>query len=404
MENNEFLSASEKLTAFLDGELDASESGSLFYEIAQNPDLQEEMKDLVQIRNSFRNAQIAPPPEMKNKIMAGVGLAVPIANAGRVAFGVMLMSFFKKNYVSIMLGIALLSIGYYSFRSNSNLTENVENNSYPLISTESITQDQSIRNKRETGVNNNTNINIPPVIADPTDKIVESNKKSSSNQSIINDENRKIENTFDEINSVKSTIHGNINPSQIANYNNHSINLSPDFTSLNSGLKMNLGNILSNISLQLRISNGKSYPNPEIAGNNAFVNDFSISLMYGLNENNSLGIEFGRESFMMEFQGYEGDILYLYPQRYNAFNWGAFYQYRFNQLQIAESLTPFARIYFGGTNVGPMSRISIGTNYILTHNVSLNAGFDYTALLYSHLGNYFNTNKISWSIGLSLGL
>ena len=51
MSEHEFLSASEQLTSFLDGELDSTETSSLFYELAQNPELQEEMKDLILIRN-----------------------------------------------------------------------------------------------------------------------------------------------------------------------------------------------------------------------------------------------------------------------------------------------------------------------------------------------------------------
>jgi anti-sigma factor RsiW len=65
----EHSSYSERLHAFLDGELDASDTGDLFYVLARNQELQAEMRQLVALRNAFPKPLLQPPAALKENIL-----------------------------------------------------------------------------------------------------------------------------------------------------------------------------------------------------------------------------------------------------------------------------------------------------------------------------------------------
>ncbi|HPU24119.1 MAG TPA: hypothetical protein PL149_08225, partial [Candidatus Kapabacteria bacterium] len=60
---NDFLNInySEKIVAFLDGELDAAERESLFLTMASSPQLQEEMRQQIIISQSLKKSLLIPP-------------------------------------------------------------------------------------------------------------------------------------------------------------------------------------------------------------------------------------------------------------------------------------------------------------------------------------------------------
>lgn len=395
MENNEFISASEKLNAFIDGELDAAESGTLFYEMASNPELQDEMKELLLIKNSFKNKMVTPPPALKNKVFAGLGMANSKNNAGKVAAGILFLSFLKRHYLSIVLGLALVFVGYFAF-SPDDENQITNKNAIPISNSYDSTPSES--DISNTSSNSEQNIAVSNVIPAKTTK-KSAAKQSTKNAEAITEQIQNIAVANDESSDVYK-----INSSNFANNGLQFTTKRQKYDLMNWIYSEKVANILGNFSIQFRVADGTSYPSPNIPTNTGIINDFAVSVLYSFNKNSSIGVEFGRENFLMEFEGYEGDLLYRYPQSFNALNWGAFYQYQFNQFSIAESLIPYSRIFVGGTNVGPLARLSLGANYLLTENVSINASADYGILVYSHLGNYFNTQKLSWSIGLSLGL
>lgn len=398
MNNNEYLSASEKLSAFIDGELDSAESGNLFYEMASDTELQEEMKELLLIKNSFKNKIIAPPPVLKNNIVAGLGLAGAANNATKIAAGVLLLNFLRHNSISLVLGLALLIVAYLAFapseENNLVLETNIPISNSSEAIPEAATEQSSLAKAQG-------NENISSIIIDNSNKSDDIIPSKKSSENIITNDNEK--SNLSPLDKQSPDIL-KINSAYFSDNNTLIADNKPKYDLMNWLYSKKIANILGDFSIQFRVADGKSYPSPDVKTNQGRINDFAVSLLYKLNQNSSIGIEFGRENFLMEFEGYEGDFLYRYPQSFNAMNWGAFYQYEFEQLSISQNLIPYSRLFIGGTNVGPLARISIGTNYMLSHNLALNASADYGILVYSHLDNYFNTQKFSWSIGLSLGL
>ncbi|MCX6147202.1 MAG: hypothetical protein NTW25_08125 [Candidatus Kapabacteria bacterium] len=91
------LTASEKIMMLLDGELPKSDTGSLFYEIAQNDELQDELYGHLKLKNLYVDKVPAPPEDLKRRLYAGVGLT----GAGMVAASSYIGE--STNYVSTLL-------------------------------------------------------------------------------------------------------------------------------------------------------------------------------------------------------------------------------------------------------------------------------------------------------------
>ena len=59
------MSSSEQLNMLLDGELHSAEAPGLFYELSQNHELQEEMFELIKLKNMMKVQQPAPKDKLK---------------------------------------------------------------------------------------------------------------------------------------------------------------------------------------------------------------------------------------------------------------------------------------------------------------------------------------------------
>ncbi|MCU0331177.1 MAG: hypothetical protein MUC47_09430, partial [Candidatus Kapabacteria bacterium] len=81
MENLTPLTNDVALYAFMDGELDVLHEQSLFNELAANPDLRSEMKDLLSIRNAVHRDIIVPPTTSEASILAAAGLSPSVSAA-----------------------------------------------------------------------------------------------------------------------------------------------------------------------------------------------------------------------------------------------------------------------------------------------------------------------------------
>ena len=398
MSEHEFLSASEQLTSFLDGELDSTETSSLFYELAQNPELQEEMKDLILIRNSFRNSRKIPPANLKQNILATTGLSSGVRTAaglGTAAF--FLKSFLRRPYIAGLLGIAAIATTIF-FLTDTPEVETAKQLNVPVSSSE-VVEDNSSTDNSMAGIaeeeRSSTNSETSSFATN-----FKSGKNVSGGKDVFVEKNSN-----DLQPARQNVIPLEVYMSPFANRENM-VNVpggAPSMKGVPQIFGEDVADFLQHLSLNFRIADGASYPNPDLNSNSAILNDFAVAIMYNANSNNSFGIEFGRENFLMEFEGFEGELLYRYPQSYNAFVFGLAYQYQFSDFDFVRGVSPYARFFAGGTKIGPVGKVSTGLYYNLTHNVVLNAGAEYGILAYSYTDNIFTTQKIGWTVGLSLG-
>jgi hypothetical protein len=402
LDNN--LSASELLTAFIDGELEAADTQMLFYQLANDAELQNEMQDLLAIRTGFSNSSVLPPPDLRNAILKNT--VYQKGFSGKIA---LIPAFLGKYAFKISASVAsLILIGLFSFwlvnynvDSEADLVHNNLNSDNVTTLNPDLSENISSTGKQ---VKNNSGNALTEVKTENSNNIM----ILSNSPDVVDDE--VMNNDF-----VSETIDNSGALNKIDFANNYSLQVLPpqktidrkdyiNFYNLSSTFNKILEKVSFNINKQSLFSN----PNPVINNENKpLVNDFSININYKLNDRNYFGVEFGREYFPMQFKGTEiinnREVEYEYPQSYNALWAGMTYTYNFDNI-FSNRLTPYSKLTAGATSLGPVAKISFGTNYYLNDNIGIYAGLKYGALFYSFQNNIFITNKYGIDYGLIIRL
>lgn len=165
--------------------------------------------------------------------------------------------------------------------------------------------------------------------------------------------------------------------------------------------------ILNRLNLQFNWY-GLSKSNPSFKPVNSktgILNDFSLFLMYKLTDKTSVGLSFGYDNFLMQYEGWEGNTKYRYKQEYSTPWIGCNINHRFEPiLTFADyfEVSPFVQLNTAYANVGIYTQASAGLDLGISANTSLLIGFNSGWLLYKY-ENYEFTNKNGLSIGLKYG-
>ncbi len=399
--NEEFLTASEQLISFLDGELDTEQTSALFSELANNSELQKEMKDMVSIRNAFRNAQLTPPESLKHSILINTGMQ-KATFMNQIKAGAGLLAAFWALFTSkTATAIYLLAIGagiWFAFQNekdsvsiNNNTAQNVISNANTdqLNNNSRSLNNISIANSSEIA-NNNTISSNNSIAKAKSIKVINSNSNSSLNTDIT-----EMQKPIDILSDAKLT-----------QSKNSSLTFAPKQNFWNiPGLDLYINpDFLNNLSININTFNGLSFPEQRLTNlNNPLLNNFSIGLMYDFKNNFSIGLEAGFENYAMQFEGYEGDILYQYMQNYNSAWGGIAIQYTFSPVIWLDETQPYLKTLIGANELGPVLKMAAGGKYYITPNFAFVGGLEFSSFLYQNSGNTFSTNKLGYTLGAMFG-
>ena len=395
------MTTKEKLSAFVDGELQPEDTGNLFYEIASNQELQNELRELILIKNALKNLSVTPPAYIKNNILNNTVYSDNIF-IKIVSSLALLWNFILSHKLSTASLIIIFSgITYFSLIKNNeikknNLTENKkELSQIPEISSFAINQPNEITD----------NLNDKKLIKHPLKS--KNLKNYSYNQNIINSEHYENlildKENIDQQNynfySIYPSNYDLLNPniSRFGNSNDHLFNVNSK------------NRFLNKFSFNLRNFDGISYPNFVIENSkNTLIKNFSVGLTYHINFNHSIGICIANENFLMEFTRYEGDILYNYKQNVDLFWYGLIYNYMFDELYNT-GFRPDVSFVSGLNKLGPIIKIGTGLNYYFTDYFSIRLGLDAGTFIFSNgdktdNNKIFTTTKIGYNLGLNIGL
>ncbi|PKL84894.1 MAG: hypothetical protein CVV22_10545 [Ignavibacteriae bacterium HGW-Ignavibacteriae-1] len=411
MKEHEFLKPDEKLTAFIDGELSKEELGTLFYELAQNPDMQEEFNQLMLIKNTFRNKQMAAPDFLKEKILTKVGLATPTL-IERIFSPAFYSAIFAGSWLRIAsVSSLVLLIGLMIFSkfndSNSNsemrqilLTSESSAPQYPIMSSQSEDETVSTNSANNSSTSrrvnsqsglaaSNRNAVVIPVQDDLSDELAQ----------LLNNDNLSAKES--NFRAIDNSHPYNANYFDFGGANSYGVVQSPNYTSL--------GRFLSNVSLSFKKFGAYSFPNFDLAASNEpIMNNFSIGANYKVGKNHSVGFAVGQENFMMQFDQQEGEIIYDYKQSYNSTWYAGTYKYVFAEIGNSGVIPEF-NLLMGASNVGPLGKLGGGIGYMISDNFVVNVGLDYSAMFYPSRGDWkngkwFMTQKLGYSIGIGASL
>ncbi len=404
------MTLSEKISCFVDGELSTDESTNLFYELANKPEYQNELRQMLLIKNTFKNTMISAPVNLKSNVLKNTvnkdSYYSKLANALSLLI----------TYILSKGSLTYAGIGILTLTAMILISDSIDNNS-PNQSTNSML----------------LNTNIPDISSKEIltqnpkqdNNIINTDSKTKENQlahSAYTTNNPNIKHRFTDIkidNIYAQKINDNTNniSEQVIENINHSDFTKNNYTNFDfdksgaSEIYYNNSNnrFLNKISLSLKKFDGTSFPNFNLPNQNSdILNNFSLALNYNIDYNQSIGLVLGFENFLMNYNKLEGDILYNYRQNYNTQWLGLQYNYTLDQ--IAESgLRPNLNLIAGATNIGPILKIGAGVTYHINDYFSLTAGVESGWLFYSNNGNLingdlYNTQKIGYNIGLNLGL
>lgn len=168
-----------------------------------------------------------------------------------------------------------------------------------------------------------------------------------------------------------------------------------------------MGNFLENFDITLNYYGiGANFPNISVSNSVSQVRDISMSLMYKINDRNSLGIAAGNDMFFLRYNLTEGRIIKDTKQELQTVWFGAGYRYQFPKLfTIAESIeaAPYAQANMAYAKIGMYSQLNAGLKLGFDSRSALILGMNSGMLLYK-ADDWNTSGKIGFNVGLEFGL
>lgn len=428
LKNEEYYS--QRISEYLDGELGSLETGELFNEISNNPSLQEELKDQINLRSLFQQELLPPPKHSRFFLLGKLNLQRSAAIIGLIAtlFSEIKKVIFNPAFGAAVFGAALFIFGYFFTQNVKENETNLSKIDKQLLSENINTEEKNTKNddfikqnseqnkikaniitgKKEVSTNkdNNLNQNKPLIIAELTSpknltktdnsQVMSNNDyqdltlKNPSNSVQNQQQNKQVAFEFREIpssNFVKDLFMLNL----IYDYSKKMDVNYFDFSFLD---KMSLSIIKS-----ANYSNIKTNLEPLT---NPLLNNYSLALAYNINKNNSFSIEYGQENYPQKFSGYINGMAADINQVYTAQWYGLAYQYTFHSSNERLLLNPFFKVLGSATKIGPLFKSSFGLSYHINDKLLLTAGVEGSLLLYQFQNQSYNTQKYGFFYGVRI--
>lgn len=390
---NSPLSYSELLSAFLDGELDESATTALFYTLAHDQDLQLEMRQLIAVRNGFRGGLLTPPEALKYDLQRRLGFPEPVLTPIAAATSTSPVARIAQGKPFLMF-ITALTASLLTFLMIHTVSE--PNRPAPLAPRLDMflpaqTHNTSVYSHGRTVSTGTSHQRRQQWIAEPARPVVAERNTSPAGQ-ILSDDGSLIEQVHQwqpeavaitpELPTVTPAVH--LQPAT-----------TDEETSLFSASK---NTSERNFSLSLRGFAGRSFPAIDLEPlAEPPVNNIAAGLLYQLDDHHTLGIELGQENLLQRYEGIRNGTGITIEQNYLALWGGVSYRYT---LTPSQALQPFGGIVLGGTQTGPMGRLTLGVAYQLG-SVSLTAGVEGMLHAFRYQNRWFSTQKINATYGVS---
>ena len=410
MSEFDYMSPSEQLVALLDGELHASEATPLFLELTHNPELQDEMHELLTLKQFFGVPHSAPPDHLKKNILlsTGLGTATAVISSGAASSPIsrFWMGLVGSRGMMMLLSAILGSLATILFVNLGNggggsFQKAPLNSSFNAIN--AVAKVDDLTNNQKVIVT--AQQSRTPLISSFIEK---------EDIPVVDDDISLNHSSNDGNNDINSSYNSPTVPViLLADLTDSSFPRKIHVLPLNELSKINLLQQIdedesyydhSNMFLQLRGFTARSIPEFNLSPLDAPVlNNIGIGLFYRLDRHISVGLEVGQESLLQKYEGIDKEgIPTQWQQNYMAFWTGIAGQYNFNHLTNIPELQPFTRIFIGGTKVGPMLRAILGLKYNYQNTLDIFSGVETTALFYRFQGNTFTTQKIGLTFGGSV--
>lgn len=384
MPMNEFpltpLQPDEALYAFLDGELEQHHEQPLFDELAAQPELRTEMKDLLAIRNAVHRDAVFPPPQ------TDMGLApIPLAAAAGVA------SSTSSAWPAVISGIGGVIVGAVAvavLMSGGNQPPSVAANGIAGQTAPApervVVIDTVVVTRRVTAPQMPTATPPPPA----TDVVASEPSTDASAPAPAIDAEQAVIASVQPLSAV----------TRIASASEQTFQTASTIAQPAAPLPVRLGFR----SLASGLSTNEAQPN---SVQSALLPNTAFSLTIPLADDHRFGIEMGSESFRQAFSGFDGYRTAEWLQTPVLFWLGATYIFEPMSLEVLPGLRPFGNASVGTVFAqGPIARGTVGLAYQPIGPIRFTVGVDAAALMYSFQGSWFTSTKLGLSYGLTIDM
>ena len=413
---------SQKISEYLDGELDSLETGELFKEISNNPTLQDELKEQIHLRSLFQQELLPPPKESRFVLLGKLNLQRSAAIIGLIAtfFSEIKKVIFNPAFGAAIFGVALFIFGYFftqNVKENDNNASKIEKQ---ILSENTDTKNNDLRQQ-------NSNQNMQKLGANTENNRVKQNKPKITNLTI----NNSLNNQENKIKLEKKQVVGNNNYQDLtltntsnAPHNQEQLsqvtyefreiptaNFSKDLFKLNLSYDYSRKSDVNYFDfsfldrMSLSIVKSANYSNVQTnlePLTNPLLNNYSLSLAYNFDKNNSISLEYGQENYPQKYSGYVNGIAANINQIYTAQWFGISYQYNLDLPKENLLVNPYVKVLGSATKIGPLFKSSMGLAYHLNDKLLITAGVEGSILIYQFQNQSYNTKKYGFFYGARL--
>lgn len=409
------MSSSEQLNMLLDGELHSAEAPGLFYELSQNHELQEEMFELIKLKNMMKVQQPAPKDKLKAGILAGIGLSgagtiYTAANSTGSAFlsGKLLIGGAAAVLSSILTFFTVTGFGGNDSgdpqpgRNNRGMAS-VRQAGIPSVSSTETSgtngtlpvKENTVERVRIVYVERERPQSVSPGISSGNGQAVAPEEMKISSVDMKNIEKPYNDNMLTEGTYVIAPVFkssGRMRNEDFERSGEEYLFMQSAGEEPLSGLKLEFRGFSSNHFQELNLP----------LANDPAINNISMGLFYDLNERYSAGLEFGQENFYQKFIGINGTKTFPIEQNSVQF-WGVgVFRYSAGRLEALGGVQPFAQVGLGSTNAALMSRFAGGLRYDFSNKFGVFAAMELTSLYYKSNSVWNTTNKAGLTYGITL--
>lgn len=449
---------------YLDSEITSTSEEVLFKELSSNNELRSEFNTQLQLHLVAQNdiSTISTPIESTNMIFSTLGFNIP-SSSYLNAVNATKTTFFNRHMNTILASISTAFIASLimflmmdnsdvkslaidkSIKNDVSINSNNSNISKAIVSSSSVDEVPNNGNNNINSVSNNdksnTNLNYSNLMMKQNSSSQNFDKNSKNNferniksdSKLVNSKNDlSLKNEFvsNNDNNDNSNIElFNLNNSSINNINNLTQNsisvmknsskgenatLHNSFSGRfnnNNNNNIDFSNLLNEVSeilpkdfnLQVNSLSNKSLNEVNIPSSGlSYLNNLSLDLSYNLNENNTIGIEIGKEQFSQQFSRTIDGQNFSYSQNPSLFWYGIKYTLNLPELKFFNSVVPYASVFGGGTVSGPLAKAQLGMNYYINSYISINLSAEAGRLFYNVESTNYKTDKLGFSYGINL--
>lgn len=140
------------------------------------------------------------------------------------------------------------------------------------------------------------------------------------------------------------------------------------------------------------------FPWREMGPASDLLDNTAVGALWEIDNENAAGVEFGREVLPMYVADSDGEL----RQEQTLFWSGVIYRYTPETLQLSEGLQPFTSVLAGGSALGPLLKTVAGIAWTPDSRIRFTLGAEGTFLLYRYQQEWYGTQKLGVSYGVSV--